>query len=119
MTVLDQWSVVHRPEESSGFHSQLYSPDDERQMVAFMRLRNGMEPPIFVQMYYTYIITNPGKTVFYTGITNNIQRRMKEHRDARGTKKSFAGKYYCYLLVYLETFKKPSEAIAREKEIKN
>src|SRR4051812_35477024 len=69
--------------------------------------------------YYTYITTNPALTVFYTGMTNNLSRRMKEHREAKGTKTSFAGQYYCYKLIYFEAFDKPIDAINREDEIKN
>jgi putative endonuclease len=69
--------------------------------------------------YYTYITTNPAKTVFYTGVTNNLKRRMNEHRNEKGTDKHFAEKYYCHKLIYYETFESILEAIAREKEIKN
>lgn len=68
---------------------------------------------------YVYIITNPLKTVLYTGVTNNLAQRLIEHYMDRGTKNSFAGKYYCYLLLHFEVFKKPIDAIAREKEIKD
>ena len=67
---------------------------------------------------YVYILTNPGKTVFYTGVTNNLKRRLREHRDGKGKAKNFTGKYYCYKLVYFEYFTEPRKAIEREKEIK-
>ena len=69
--------------------------------------------------YYAYITTNPKKTAFYTGVTNDLIRRMKEHRNNRGSKEHFTGKYYCYKLVYFETFNKIEGAIKREKEIKD
>ena len=70
--------------------------------------------------YYIYISTNPSKTALYTGVTNDLDRRMDEHRaDAFGEKKTFAGKYYCYNLIYYEYFRIIEEAIEREKEIKN
>ena len=68
--------------------------------------------------YYVYITTNPGKTVLYTGVTNDLKRRLFEHYQNRGKKTSFAGRYYCYKLVYFEQFSDINEAIAREKEIK-
>ncbi len=68
--------------------------------------------------YYVYITTNPDETVLYTGVTNDIQRRMFEHYENRGTKNSFAGKYYCYNLIWYEHFTDINSAIAREKEIK-
>ena len=69
--------------------------------------------------YFVYITTNPSKTVLYTGVTNNLIRRMKEHYQNRGKQKTFAGKYYCYNLIYYEEYFSPSIAIEREKEIKN
>lgn len=69
--------------------------------------------------YYVYITTNPAKTVLYTGVTNNLERRILEHTSNKGNKKTFAGKYYCYKLIYFEYFEDMSPAIQREKEIKN
>ncbi len=69
-------------------------------------------------MMYVYILTNPGKNVFYTGVTNDIKRRVREHEKEKGSPSSFCGKYFCYKLVYFETFANPKDAIKREKEIK-
>ncbi|MFC2088628.1 GIY-YIG nuclease family protein [Calditrichota bacterium] len=69
--------------------------------------------------YYVYITTNPGKTVLYTGVTNNLQRRLSEHYKNKGNKKSFVGRYYCYKLIYYEHYPDINQAILREKEIKN
>lgn len=69
--------------------------------------------------YYVYITTNPGKTVLYTGVTNNLKRRIIEHYNNRGNKKYFAGRYYCYKLIYYEHFTDVNQVIYREKEIKN
>lgn len=69
--------------------------------------------------YYVYITTNPAKTVLYTGVTNNLERRILEHTSNKGNKKTFPGKYYCYKLIYFEYFEDMSQAIQREKEIKN
>jgi len=69
--------------------------------------------------YYVYITTNPGKTVLYTGVTNDLKRRLIEHYNNKGNKKSFAGKYYCYKLIYHEQYPEIKQAITREKEIKN
>jgi putative endonuclease len=67
---------------------------------------------------YVYILTNPGKSVFYTGVTNNLKRRIQEHKDNKGKSKTFAGKYYCNKLVYFEEIESIIGAIKREKEIK-
>lgn len=69
--------------------------------------------------YFAYITTNKNKTVLYTGKTNNLKRRLFEHReDAENEKKTFAGKYNCYHLLYFENFKTAKQAGAREKQIK-
>src|SRR5690606_21682735 len=68
---------------------------------------------------FVYILTNKNKTVLYVGVTNNLARRVAEHRaEAEGLRKSFCGRYNCYYLLYYEQFKRPLEAIAREKELK-
>lgn len=68
--------------------------------------------------FYVYITTNPDKQVLYTGVTNDLPQRVTEHYLNRGDPKTFAGRYYCYLLVHWEYFKYINSAIAREKEIK-
>jgi putative endonuclease len=68
--------------------------------------------------FYVYILTNPAKTVLYTGVTNDLSRRVAEHKENKGNPKTFAGKYYCYNLVYFEHFSHIQYAIEREKEIK-
>jgi putative endonuclease len=65
--------------------------------------------------YYVYITTNPRRTVLYTGVTNDLIRRMAEHFE---NKSSFAGKYLCYNLIYYEQYLDIRVAIAREKQIK-
>ena len=69
--------------------------------------------------YFVYITTNPGKTVFYTGVTNDLVTRMQQHYDNRGNPSSFAGKYYCYRLLYFERYTDVNQAIEREKDIKD
>jgi putative endonuclease len=68
--------------------------------------------------YFVYIITNLNKTVLYIGVTNDLTTRLKQHYDNRGNKDSFAGKYYCYQLLYWERFQYIEHAIEREKELK-
>jgi putative endonuclease len=69
--------------------------------------------------FWTYIVTNYERTVLYTGMTNNLAQRLKEHYDNRGNDKTFAGRYYCYNLIYYEYTTYVSNAILAEKEIKN
>ena len=69
--------------------------------------------------YFVYIVTNQYRTTLYIGVTNNIQNRLAQHYfDSTNTKKSFAGKYNCYYLVYYEGFSFPKDAINREKQLK-
>lgn len=68
--------------------------------------------------YFVYITTNPGKTVFYVGMTNSLERRLQEHRENKGRPEAFAGKYYCYNLIYYERHTRVQHAIEREEEIK-
>ncbi len=66
--------------------------------------------------YYTYIATNNGNTVLYTGVTNDLTRRMDEH--IRKVVPGFTSRYNVQKLIWLEEFGAPDEAIAAEKRIK-
>ena len=67
--------------------------------------------------YYVYILTNYKNTVLYTGVTNNLQRRIYEHKE--GINKGFSKKYGLKKLVFFETYDRADKAIAREKQLKN
>jgi putative endonuclease len=71
-----------------------------------------------MNIYFVYIITNACKTVLYIGVTNDLGRRLMEHRENRGKNSSFAGRYYCCHLLYYEEYNWINQAIAREKELK-
>ena len=66
--------------------------------------------------YYLYIITNYTRTVVYTGVTNDLQRRLLDHIAERNN--GFSCKYKCKYLIYYEQFHYIKDAIAREKQIK-
>lgn len=69
--------------------------------------------------YFVYITTNKIKSVLYTGVTNDLVRRIYEHeQDALTDKKHFTGKYKAVYLVYWERHTEITYAIEREKEIK-
>ena len=68
------------------------------------------------RQYCVYIMTNARNTVLYTGVTNNIQRRVLEHRSGTGSK--FTKKYNVVKLVYVEYGDDVNMAIFREKQIK-
>ena len=65
-----------------------------------------------MRSYYVYILTNKSNTL-YTGITNNLERRLLEH-EFRLHKGSFAAKYNINKLIYYQEFSDPEEAIAAE-----
>ena len=66
--------------------------------------------------YYTYILTNKPNGTFYTGVTNDLLRRIFEHKE--GKIEGFTKKYGLKTLVYYEVFEDVKDAIAREKLIK-
>lgn len=67
--------------------------------------------------YFVYILTNYTNSVFYIGITNNLQRRIFEHKT-KVNPDSFTGKYRLYKLIWFEEFPTAQEAIIIEKRIK-
>jgi len=68
--------------------------------------------------YYVYILTNADRhTVLYIGATNDLYRRVTEHREKRIA--GFAARYNVSKLVYFETFGDPTAAIEREKRLKD
>ncbi len=72
-----------------------------------------------IHAYYVYIITNPYRSTFYIGVTNNLGIRLQQHQDnIKLGIKTFASKYNVQHLVYYEKFTWIQNAIAREKELK-
>ena len=67
-----------------------------------------------MRQYYTYILASKRRTL-YVGVTNNLVRRLAQHRQATD---SFVSRYMIYNLVYFEATTDVRVAIAREKEIK-
>ena len=67
--------------------------------------------------YYVYILANATNTVVYTGVTNDLVRRVYEHKH-KTDPKSFTAKYDVHKLVYFESAGNARSAIEREKQIK-
>ena len=67
-------------------------------------------------MYYIYILTNQSCSVLYTGVTNNLKRRVYEHCE--GLVEGFTKRYNVHRLVYFEETSSRESAILREKQIK-
>lgn len=69
-----------------------------------------------MKRYYFYIMTNKRNGTLYVGVTNNIVRRIYEHKNK--LQKGFTKKYNLTLLVHFEVFNYVKDAISREKQIK-
>ena len=69
------------------------------------------------EQYYVYIMSNDTNTVTYTGVTNNLYRRIYEHKNKLGG--GFTAKYHIEKLVYYEICQNIECAIIREKQIKS
>ena len=68
------------------------------------------------RQYYVYMMTNPRNTVIYTGVTDNLKRRLFEHREK--LMDGFTRRYRITRLVYYEVFEDVENAIRREKQVK-
>ncbi len=68
------------------------------------------------RQYYVYILASKPNGTLYIGVTNNLARRVWEHKQ--GLVEGFTKRYGVHRLVYTETFERPSDAIAREKRLK-
>ena len=67
-------------------------------------------------MYYVYILASKRNGTLYIGVTNNIERRVAEHKN--DSAEGFTKKYGIHLLVYVETHDDVNTAIQREKQLK-
>jgi putative endonuclease len=66
--------------------------------------------------YFVYIMTSKYNMVLYTGVTNNLMRRVWEHKEGSGS--IFTNHYHVTKLVYYESYENINLGIAREKQIK-
>ena len=67
--------------------------------------------------YYVYILSNARRTVLYIGVTNELSRRIEEHKNETRYQ-GFCGRYNVFELVYYEEFGDIEEAILKEKKLK-
>ena len=67
-------------------------------------------------MYYVYILTNNFNTIMYIGVTNDLRRRLYEHKTEQI--EGFTKKYHIHKLVYFEEYSNIDDAIEREKQLK-
>jgi putative endonuclease len=73
----------------------------------------GGERPV---SYWVYILASKPRGTLYVGVTNNLVRRVAEHRD--GLVEGFTKEYHVKMLVYFEEHEDVNEAIKREKQVK-
>jgi putative endonuclease len=66
--------------------------------------------------YWVYMMSNKTRSTLYIGITDNLERRVSQHRA--GKIAGFTQQYHCTHLVYFEHFRDVRSAIAREKQLK-
>ena len=71
---------------------------------------------MYPKQYYVCIMTNHKNTILYTGVTNDLRRRVWQHKDK--LLESFTSRYNLTRLVYYETCESVDGAITREKQIK-
>jgi putative endonuclease len=69
------------------------------------------------KQYYIYILTNKSNKVIYIGVTNDLERRMFEHKNK--LVEGFTKRYNLMKLVYYEVTEDVESAISREKQLKN
>jgi putative endonuclease len=90
-------------------------PETKKEDLAWWRTPTYTEAMAGSRTYYVYIMANQSRTL-YTGVTNNIQRRVWQHKS--GDIEGFTHRYRIGTLVYIEPFGDVTAAIAREKQIK-
>ena len=71
-----------------------------------------------MKFYWVYFMANAHNTVLYVGVTNDLARRVQEHKTHRDPH-SFTARYNVEKLVWHEAHQSITEAIAREKQLKN
>ncbi len=69
------------------------------------------------KVYYTYILSNKRRTVYYVGFTDGIDRRWRQH-EIKYFKNAFTSRYNVDELLYFEEYNTIKEALAREKQLK-
>ena len=83
-----------------------------------MAISSEIESIRWMMAYYVYMMTNQYRNVLYTGVTNDLVRRVYEHRNHL-IKDSFTARYHVTKLVYFEATEDVRSALEREKQIKS
>ena len=83
-----------------------------------MAISSEIESIRWIMAYYVYMMANRYRNVLYTGVTNDLVRRVYEHRNHL-IKDSFTARYHVTKLVYFEATEDVRSALEREKQIKS
>ena len=75
-----------------------------------------VEVELPMNKYWVYMMQSANGRALYTGVTNDLERRVGEHKEGKGS--LYTAKYKCHKLVYYEEFGLIDQAIVREKVIK-
>ena len=75
-------------------------------------------PTSYDVAFYVYIMANKSRTTTYIGVTNDLMKRVQQHRN-KVNPDSFSSRYNLNRLVYYERFSLIENAIRREKQLKN
>ena len=105
----DKLLTCHCEDPESNEGDAAISPIDSGKVIFY-------DEPMGGKIYFVYILTNLHNTTLYTGITNNLFRRVQQHKQGEGGQ--FSQRYKMRKLVYYEVHGDVRTAIAREKEIK-
>jgi putative endonuclease len=114
--------TVHRPESHVTLDSRARAPavistgGRNLSYSARLALRNAARVMPDDRHYYVYVLTNWNNRVIYIGVTNDLERRVFEHKNK--LVKGFTEKYNVNKLVYFEETSDVNAALTREKEIK-
>ena len=106
-------SSCHFDQGSLSFDQRFFLSFRPRPQAAW---RNLKESKVY-NKYYTYILSSNNNSTLYIGVTNDLERRISEHRS--GSIPGFTQKYNCHKLVYFEEYSDIDQAIEREKQLKH
>ena len=68
-------------------------------------------------MYYVYVITGESNSALYIGVTNDLSRRIYEHKSEAID--GFSKRYHLHKLIYFEEYSEINQAVLREKQLKS
>ena len=95
----------------------IYGQRDEKKNLREAAQKNTNFKKQEMKTFWVYMMQSANRRALYTGVTNNLDRRVREHKEGSGS--AFTAKYKCHKLVYYEDFGLIDQAIAREKVIKS